>query len=92
MVQIDARPPLRGVGFCEQPLDRHLDFVWIAHIGGAVGKDDLETFGQQMNRVRRAKTERGDIITFEQAQNLEKMETTGAGRFWHNHFVPAIDN
>ena len=48
---IDRAAALAGIVLRGQPLHRHLDEIRIAARGGAIGKGDLQHFGQMMDRL-----------------------------------------
>jgi hypothetical protein len=56
-LHVDRAAALIGIFLRGQPLHRHLDEIGIAARRGAIGKRDLQHFGQQMDGLGRAKAQ-----------------------------------
>ena len=78
--RIDIRTTLICIAFGYEPVDRNIHLSRIADVRSTIRESNLETLSKKVDAFRRAKSESGDVITFEKIQNLENVQTTGAKR------------
>ena len=69
-------------GLREQAAHRHVDELRVAVVALAVGEDELERLGEQVDIGRRVVAERGEVVGLEQRQHLGQHRplTPGAAR------------
>jgi hypothetical protein len=87
---IDRAAALIGIGLRGQPRHRHTDIIWIAARGGAIGKGDLQHFGEMMDGRGVAEAHGGDIITLQNIQHLRDVHAGGRRRRRTENFPAAI--
>ena len=87
---VDHAAAFRGIGLRRQPLHRHVDEIRIAAGGGAIGKGDLQRFGEVVHRLRGTESEAGDIVAFENVEHLGDVHAGGRGRRRPQDFPAAI--
>ena len=61
--RIDRAAALAGVILRGQPLHRHVDKIWVAAGGGAIGKGDLQHFGEMMDGLGGAEPFSRNVVT-----------------------------
>ena len=69
---IDELPPRVGIRFREQAAHGHVDEFRVAVVALAVGEDELERLGEQVDIGRRVVAERGEVVGLEQRQHLRQ--------------------
>ena len=89
-LHVDFRAALLSIGLRHQPFDGHIDMFGVAKVYCAVGKGDLEAFGEDVDAVRRAEPEAGYVETFEQIEDLKHVNAAGRRRRRDNEFVSSV--
>src|SRR5258708_1911307 len=87
---IEKRPPCRSIFLVEQLGHGKLVEVGIAEKFSAIVKRTAKSLGRQMNGIRRAAAQTGQIVAFQNVERFQHRDTTGAGRRRADDLVSAI--
>ena len=90
VIGIDRLPPACAVLLVDKLRHRNLGEIRVSEKLGAVEESPAEGLDGQVHRLRRAVAELGQVVAFQNIENLDKGNTARRGRRGADNFVSAI--